>query len=154
MQVSNFESFYDFYSHSYWEVFCKIGVLKKQLVYKVVSSISSRSSSDIPVKKFIFRIILLILLERELLYNFEEFSSQFLKQLFLRTLTGCFSICIHVCGVSSNLIPFASLKKFKTTCRKALFLVKLRKVPHCKTHHISTYIVLCNNIYTLTPWSC
>ena len=63
------------------------------------------------MKKFIFHIILLILLENELLYNFEEFSSQFLKQLFFRMLTGWFSICIHKCDVSSDLIPFASLKK-------------------------------------------
>ena len=31
-------------SHSYWEVFWKIGVLKKQLVYKTLSSISGQSS--------------------------------------------------------------------------------------------------------------
>ena len=64
-----------------------------------------------PVEKFIF------------LYNITNFtgkltalqlSSQFLKQLFLRTLTGWFSICIHECGVSSDLIKFASLKKRKS----------------------------------------
>ena len=66
---------------------------------------------DIPVKKFIFRIILLILLENKLLYNFKEFSSQFSKQLFLRTLTGWFSIRIHICDAFSDLIPFVSLKK-------------------------------------------
>ena len=104
-------SFYDFYSHNYWEVFCEIGVLKKQLVCNVVSSISSQSFWDITVKKFIFRIILLILLENELLYNFEEFLLQFLTQLSLRRLTGWFSICIHIYGVSSDLIPIASLKK-------------------------------------------
>ena len=64
------------------------------------------------MKEFIFRIILLILLENELLYNFEESSSQFRsKQLFLRTLTGWFSTCIHIRDASSDLIPFASLKK-------------------------------------------
>ena len=63
------------------------------------------------MKKFIFRIIL-ILLENELLYNFEEFSSQFRsKQLFSRMLTGWFSVCIHLCDAFSDLITFASLKK-------------------------------------------
>ena len=42
----------------------------------------------------------------------------------------------------------------KITCGRALFLDKLRKVPDRKIHHISVYIVLCNNICrVLTPWS-
>ena len=100
------------------------------------------------MKEFIFPIILLILLENELLYNFEESSSQFRsKQLFLRTLTGWFSICSHICDAFSDLIPLASLKKRQITCGRALFLAKLRKVPDRKIHHISIYIVLCNNIF-------
>ena len=55
------------------------------------------------MKKFIFRIILLIFVENELLYNFGEISSQFsLKQLFFRMLTGWFSIRIRICDAFSN----------------------------------------------------
>ena len=98
-----------------------------------------------------FVIILLILLENELLYNFEEIPSQFRS----KQLTGWFSICIHVCDAFSDLIPFSSLKNVKISCGRVLFLVKMWKVPGRKTHHLSIYIVLCINISrVLTPWSC
>ena len=90
------------------------------------------------MKKLIFRIILLILLENELLYNFEGFSSQFSKQLLLRTLTGWFSICIHTYGVF-RFDTICFIKKLKTICGRALFLVKLQMIPDYKTHHISVY---------------
>ena len=80
-------------------------------------------------------------------------------QLCLKNFNGSFRnsylLIRYMCSYMWCVFRFASVKNVNITCGRVLFSLKLRKDPDCKTHRISLYIVLCNNISrVLTPWSC